>query len=355
MYNWQHIVDCQESSSLPEEVSEASLYINRPPLEKSCFREILQPGALIRIKAPRKMGKTLLMQKIFAHAENHDYQTVTLNLVCVEASVKTDLNKFLLHLCRKISRRLKLENQISEIWDADASSNDNCTAYLEECILSQLDTPLVLGLDDVDRIFQHPAVASDFLRLLRSWHDEAKSYDLLKNLRLIVAHSTEVYVPLNVNHSPFNVGLSVGLPEFTPKQVLSFAQRYGLDWQCSQIEQLMALIGGHPYLVQQALEVVKRYPHLCLKQLLDSASTPSGIYHNHLRALWEYLQQDSELIAAMEKVITADQAIQLDADQAFKLHSLGLVQWQDNKVEPRCKLYRLYFREQLRGIQALSA
>ncbi|MGB7442851.1 MAG: AAA-like domain-containing protein [Coleofasciculaceae cyanobacterium] len=74
-----------------------------------------------------------------------------------------------------------------------------------------------------------------------------------------------------------------------------------------------------------------------------------------MRALWEYLQQDSELIAAMEKVVTADQATQLDADQAFKLHSLGLIQWQDNKVEPRCKLYRLYFREQLRGIQALSA
>ncbi|NEO29352.1 MAG: hypothetical protein F6K36_02635 [Symploca sp. SIO3C6] len=353
--NWQDIIDYQQSPSLPEEISEVSHYINRPPVETSCFQEILQPGALIRIKAPRKMGKTRLMQKIFAHAQDHNYQTVTLNLLWVEASVLTDLNKFLRCLCHRISRRLKLKNQVSEIWDPDTSSNDNCTAFLEECILSQLDTPLVLGLDNVDWIFQHPAVASDFFRLLRSWHDEAKSYDLLKNLRLIVVHSTEVYIPLNINHSPFNVGLSIGLPEFTPQQVLSFAQRYGLDWQSPQVEQLMALIGGHPYLIQQALEAIKRYPNLCLQQLLDSASTASSIYRNHLRALWEYLQQDSELIAAMEKVVTSDHAIQLSADQAFKLHSMGLVQWQGDEVESSCRLYHLYFRNQLRGIQVLSS
>ena len=39
-------------------------YIERPPTELICFEEILQPGALIRIKAPRQMGKTSLMARI---------------------------------------------------------------------------------------------------------------------------------------------------------------------------------------------------------------------------------------------------------------------------------------------------
>jgi hypothetical protein len=39
----------------------SGLYMERPPIETDCYREILQSGALIRIKAPRQMGKTSLM------------------------------------------------------------------------------------------------------------------------------------------------------------------------------------------------------------------------------------------------------------------------------------------------------
>ncbi|NEO49996.1 MAG: hypothetical protein F6K55_40285, partial [Moorea sp. SIO4A3] len=36
------------------------IYIERPPVEARCYQEIVKPGALIRIKAPKRMGKTLL-------------------------------------------------------------------------------------------------------------------------------------------------------------------------------------------------------------------------------------------------------------------------------------------------------
>ena len=39
-------------------------YIDRPPIESRCYETIDQPGALIRIKAPRQMGKTSLMARI---------------------------------------------------------------------------------------------------------------------------------------------------------------------------------------------------------------------------------------------------------------------------------------------------
>ena len=347
--SWHDIVDCQNNPCLPEVISGGASYIGRPPLEDLCFRKILQPGALIRIKAPRKMGKTRLIQKIFNYAEHHNYATASLNLLEIETSVLTDLEKFLQWFCRKLSRRLDLDASVAELWDPDFSSNDNCTAYLEDSILAQLDTPLVLGLDNVDCLFQYPVVASDFLRLLRSWHDEAKTYPLLKKLRLVISHSTEVYIPLDVHCSPFNVGCPVELPEFTPAQVLSFTQRYGFEWPSSQIGQLIHLVGGHPYLVQQALDAVEQNPTVGWQPLLDAASTPSGIYRNHLQAIWEYLHQDAQLTVAIKRVVMADQPVQLGDDEAFKLHSLGLVKWNKHEVEPRCQLYRLYFRHQLCG------
>jgi hypothetical protein len=38
--------------------------VERPPVEANCYQEIVKPGALIRVKAPRQMGKTSLMQRI---------------------------------------------------------------------------------------------------------------------------------------------------------------------------------------------------------------------------------------------------------------------------------------------------
>ncbi len=44
--------------------SSNSLYIERPPIEEKCYKEIVKPWALIRIKSPQKMGKTLLLEKL---------------------------------------------------------------------------------------------------------------------------------------------------------------------------------------------------------------------------------------------------------------------------------------------------
>jgi len=69
----------------------------------------------------------------------------------------------------------------------------------------------------------------------------------MAKLRLIVLHSTEIYIPLKLTESPFNVGLPLQLPYFTEEQILALAQRHGLDWTDSpDAERLMAMVGGHP-------------------------------------------------------------------------------------------------------------
>ena len=82
----------------------------------------------------------------------------------------------------------------------------SCTRYLE-ILLQDTDEPLVLGLDEVDRLFKYPDISQDFFYLLRSWHEEANNIELWEQLRLIVVYSTEDFGKLDINQSPFNVGL----------------------------------------------------------------------------------------------------------------------------------------------------
>lgn len=329
---------------------DSAFYIERSPHEAHCYREILQPGTLIRIKAPRQMGKTSLMSRILYQAREQGFQTVPLSFQHADVGIFSSLSALLQWFCGKVARKLRLPHQIDQYWTDTYGSKDNCTLYFEDCLLSKIESPLVLGLDEVDRIFQYPKIADDFFGLLRAWYEEAgyggNDSGLWEKLRLVVVHSTEVYIPLDVNQSPFNVGLPIELSEFSPAQVADLVERHGLNWQQTEVEQLMAIAGGHPYLVRLALYHFAQHA-LTLSDLIHTAPTEAGIYGDHLRRhLWN-LKQHPELANAFNRVVTNPQPTELDSILAFKLHSMGLVHLQGNEVTPRFDLYRHYFRERL--------
>ncbi|MEH2106943.1 AAA-like domain-containing protein [Nostoc sp.] len=329
----------------------SSFYVERPPIEDRCFQEILQPGALIRIKASRQMGKTSLMARILDEARKHGCQTVALSFHLADKAVFTSLDTFLRWFCESVGRKLKQLHQLDDYWSI-YGSKDKTTAYFEECLLEEIDSPLVISLDGVDRIFPYRDIAEDFFNLLRAWYEYAKygdrSSEIWKKLRLVLVHSKEVYIPLNINQSPFNVGLSIELQEFNQEQVEILVEHHqGLNWIDTQVEKLMEMVGGHPYLVRLALYHVQ-HQDITLEQLLQTAPTEAGIYKDHLRGHLCNLNEHPNLVAAFSQVVKSFVAIELDSESAFKLHSMGLVVYcNDNKVMPRCDLYRQYFQNRL--------
>ncbi|MGK7875839.1 MAG: AAA-like domain-containing protein [Xenococcaceae cyanobacterium] len=331
---------------------DSSLYIERPPIESDCCQEILNPGSLIRIKAPEKMGKTSLLSRILAYAEAYGYRKVYLNLREAEGPVFASLDKFLRWFCANVSRELGFKPMLDDYWDEELfGSMVSCKTYFQGYLLEQIDSPLALGLDNVDRVFEYPDIAKDFLPMLRYWHEEANNLDVWQQLRLVIANSTEVYIKLDANQSPFNVGLQVKLPGFNLEQVQNLAKGYRLDWT-SDIETrnsaslLIAMVGGHPYLMRLALDSLC-HENISLEQLLQEAPTQGGIYGSHLRHHWNNLQKQPALAAAMKKVVMTDKSVQLEPTEAYKLESMGLVTLVGNEVKPSCKLYLRYFRDRL--------
>ncbi|HBB33825.1 MAG TPA: hypothetical protein DDZ80_32130 [Cyanobacteria bacterium UBA8803] len=334
-----------------QELVDATVYVERVPYESQCYEAIVKPGALIRIKAPQQMGKTLLLERVLDRARKQGYQALTLTFALADSTVFADLPQFSRWLCASVGQNLGLPNKLDYYWDDIYGCNTNTTGYFQEYLLPSIDSPLILALDEVDLVFEHPTIAIDFCRLLRGWNDIAKRGDrnsaLWKQLRLVIVHSTDVYSSLDINYSPLGgVGLVVKLPELSLDEVLNLAQRHGLNWTAPQVEQLMGMVGGHPYLIQLALERIQS-GDITLQKLLQAAPTEAGIYSNHLRRHLGTLQQYPELAAAFIEVVKTEGWVTLESAQVFKLHSMGLVKLQDNSVMPSCDLYRRYFRDRL--------
>ncbi|MDJ0708397.1 MAG: AAA-like domain-containing protein [Leptolyngbyaceae cyanobacterium MO_188.B28] len=321
-------------------------------IEADCFEEITQPGALIRIKAPRQMGKTSLMARILHHAQAQGYQAISVSMQRADRQMFTDLDKLLRWLCARVGRRLKRLDELADYWNEGVGIKDRCNDYFFECLLEEIEEPIVLALDEVDLVFPHREVADDFFGLLRSWYEAARYGDfgseLWEKLRLVVVHSTEAYVPLEINQSPFNVGKNVELPEFTAAQVQDLAHRYTLPLGYAQVNQVMDLVGGHPYLLRKGFYHLRRQD-LTLTDLLETGPTEAGIYSDHLRRHFLNLKRYPDLAAACREVMRRSRPVDLDADLAFKLESMGLIRLRGNAATPRNRLYREFFREHLKG------
>ena len=320
-------------------------------IEADCFEEITQPGALIRIKAPRQMGKTSLMARILHHAESQGYQIIVVSMQLADSTMFSDLEELLRWLCSQVGRRLQRLDQLASYWKSTKGIKDRCNNFFE-CLLKEIDEPIVLALDEVDLVFPHGVVADDFFGLLRYWHEAARygdrSSELWEKLRLIVVHSTEAYVPLEIDQSPFNVGKNVKLPEFTQAQVQDLAHRYNLPFGTAEVDQMMALVGGHPYLLRKGFYHLRRQD-LSLDALLETGPTEAGIYSDHLRRHLLNLKRYPDLANACRDVVRRKTPVDLDADVAFKLESMGLIRLQRNQATPRNSLYQQYFLEHLKG------
>jgi hypothetical protein len=296
------------------------------------------------------MGKSSLMARVLDYGSKLGYRTVTIDLTQTNQKLFDDLDRFMQWFCASVGKQLGVRVKTEEYWDDIFGANDNSTDYFENYLLTEDALPLVLAIDNFDRVFQHSDIETDFCGLLRGWYERSKTKKQWEKLRLLVVHSQEPYAQRDINQSPFNVGLPIELGEFTTAQVRELVSRHGLTWDDLDFDRFVGLIGGHPYLVRSALYYLAS-GDFSLDAFLKIAPTEAGIYSDLLRGYLKILENCPELGAAMKKAVETDDRVTLRTEESFKLDSMGLIVRVENDVIPRCHLYRQYFRERL-GVRA---
>lgn len=146
-------------------------YIERPPREQRCFEEISKPGSLIRIKAPRQMGKTSLLARILDEAEKQGDRTVELNLQLATHRCFTNSDTFLKWFCGSIAMGLQLPNKLDNCWDLAeiVGSNLCCKAYFEEYLLPEENLLYVRLIQEQNYIAQLSQIHDILIGWQRDW------------------------------------------------------------------------------------------------------------------------------------------------------------------------------------------
>lgn len=349
------VAEHQQEIVLPD--IELSGYVRRSRIERKALTALVQPGGWFRMTGPEGMGKSTLLDQVLTELRRQDLQTATIDFTLMESRTFENLASFLKQFCLAVGRELDLPNAMGEYWDKDCDSLQNATAYFEKYLLSDRDSPVVLVLDDVDRVFEHNATRDEFCKLLVGWHrmsaaGRQKRRDRLwALLRVVVIHSTEVYRDWDINYSPLlGVGTVETVSDLPPTQVQQMAKSFGLSITKTELELLRGLIGGHPLLLRLAFEYVSDMES-AVNQLVHVAATDGEPFGNHLRQKFGRLKQSPELWQGFRQVVGASDPVALSDSVPYRLERMGLVRFAQNEAEHnacvnRYELYRRYFLRQ---------
>ncbi len=328
---------------------QSSFYIGRA--SDRVAQEVIarQNGVTITITAPRQMGKSSLLMRTIAEANQAGKRVAFLNFsLLFDENSLSNSEIFLRQFCTLLSEELDLDPRLDKYWRKFSTGIHNCTRYLSRYILKELGTSLVLAMDEVDIIFD-TKFHTDFFAMLRSWHNSRSdpTSPIWKQLDLLLVTSTEPSLFIkDLNQSPFNVGEKIELKDFASDQVALLSSRYNLELTPDQMEPLMTWLGGNPYLLHLAFHhVVSR--RLTIADLLNHITEGGDPFDEHLLHLWLRINKQEDLMEGLRQIV--DSAVCENEQSFFRLRTIGLVKRDKGQVSFRCQLYDDYFRRRLSG------
>jgi hypothetical protein len=278
-------------------------------------------------------------------ARHNGAKVVHLDLQRLDSDRMAEADLFLRDFADFIVRKLGLDtDHVDRFWRGALGSQDKLTSLMEDYVLLETDSPIVLALDEVDRLLNAP-FHSDFFALLRSWHNSRALDEAWDKLNLIMVISTEPYQLIaDVNQSPFNVGLKIYLEDFEAEQVSDLNRRHGSPVADAELLHLTRLLGGHPYLTRKALFhlVTER---VTWTDLVKTAPLDHGPFGDHLRRHQWLLRDRPALQEALKQIIAHSH--HADETSVFRLLQAGLVSGSGDAYTCRCDLYRIYFGDKL--------
>lgn len=321
-----------------------TLYIQREA-DLKFRREVLKEGTTTIIRAPRQTGKSSLLIRGLQIAKDKDAKTLLVDFQAIGKNIFDNYDDFLKYFAEHVSRKMQLRIDINAFWKTPIPHQEKLTTLFNDEILSQINSPILLALDEVDYILGRP-YAQDFFGLLRSWHNNRAYEEQWNQLNLALVISTEPYLLItDISQSPFNVGLTISLDDFSIKQVETLNQKHNSPLKNEiELNSFFNFLNGHPYLSRKALyEMVTSQQSWADFQKV--ANTSDGPLADHLRHYHHLLQDNSQLKKALKNIIRHNRC---DDDFAFfRLLQSGLVKGSGSVCSCRCELYTSYFQNKL--------
>ncbi len=322
-------------------------YVVRPT-DHGLRGALARGDSIVRIRGARQMGKTSLLARGMQQAREAGAHVVMTDFQTFSPRQLESAETFFTTLARWLAKALRFDVDLGAVWDPLQGPNWNFREYLLTQVLERCPEPLVWGMDEVDMLFGCD-FSSEVFGLFRSWHNERALHPHLpwSRFTLVIAHATEAHLFIaDLNQSPFNVGTTLTVQDFSLEQTAELNERYDAPLRAAgEIARYQGLLGGHPYLTHRGLHELAA-GGLGMAALETVADRDDGPFGDHLRRMLTLVARDPDLCEATRAVLRGQPCPV--PDSFYRLWSAGVLAGETARAaRPRCELYARYLRRHL--------
>lgn len=303
--------------------------------------------SIVLAKGSRQMGKTSLLARGIDRVRTKGFKVAVTDFQKLTLEDLSSANNLLKALAESLFFELDLDIAPSDVWRNEFGPNRNFERYLKR-VLETIDGHLVWAMDEADRLMVTD-FGSEIFGLFRSWHNDRALNPTgpYSKLTQAFAYATEAQLFIrDLNQSPFNVGTHLTLDDFNLDEVSQLNDKYGQPLKTSdEVQALMKLVGGNPFLVRKALFTISVNP-MTLEHFEEHVAKDDGQLADHLKRILILLSRDPELTEELKLVLKGGKTE--DPDSFYRLRSAGVLAG-DTPSEPRirCELYARYLSRHL--------
>jgi len=117
--------------------------------------------------------------------------------------------------------------------------------------------------------------------------------------------------------------------------------RYGAPLSEAECNALHRLVGGHPFLIQDAFYKLFGPDSISFSSLCSDAAQHNGPFGEHLRAMLSNLNVRAGLLAALKQAIESGK---VQEEDFYRLEGAGLVRRINHRIVPANQIYADFFR-----------
>ncbi|MEO7453723.1 MAG: AAA-like domain-containing protein [Fimbriimonadales bacterium] len=302
---------------------------------------ILRHEGVVLLQGPRQVGKSSLLARVLAFARSAKTQVVLTDVQAMGSSQLLDGDVLYKTLAHSFASQLGLDLDLPSAWSEWLGPNANLDTIMGR-ILERVDGPVCWAIDEADLLFDKP-YTNDFFGLLRSWHNR-RALDPagpFQKLTLLLTYATEAHIFISdLNQSPFNVGVRIGLKDFSESEVRALQTKHRSVPEKSW-KTVMEVCNGHPYLTQCGFDFLAKGGSE--KSLRESALRQDGPFGSHLNRVLVTISQSPEILSEVKRLLFGD--LFTNPTTRYRLQSAGVISISETGApEFRVPIYESYLR-----------
>ncbi len=219
--------------------------------------EALQSGDFAYVLTSRQMGKSSMMVRTAKALRASGFLVAVVDLTALGQNVSADQWYF------TMAERIALQtganlDLVDAIWHAELRSPLQSWVHFLEQIVTQVERPIVIFIDEVDVVHSLPFATDEFFAAIRQFYNrraEEPQFERLTFCLLGVAAPSElIRDPLM---TPFNIGKRIELADFSRAEAEVLAAGFGDGTPAwSRLERVLFWTAGQPYLTQRLCQSV---------------------------------------------------------------------------------------------------